>query len=172
MPHDFTSRVSAASRETGSLAIAIERPDAQRSDSQRSESERAADRQQGRESLVQACRAARVCEDLRGRDTRVLDLTGITPIFDYFVITTGTSRRQMHAIAEEADRLLEGAGSARRGVEGYESSSWIVQDYGDVVLHVFTDETRALYDLESLWADAKRVDWKAVLAAESPDEPA
>jgi ribosome-associated protein len=169
MPSKLTSGVSAASRQTGSLAIAIERPDARRSDSQRSESERAADRQQ---SLVQACRAAKVCEDLRGRDTRVLDLTGITPIFDYFVITTGTSRRQMHAVAEEADRLLEETGSARRGIEGYEAGSWIVQDYGDIVLHVFTDETRALYDLESLWADAKRIDWKAVLAAESPDEPA
>jgi ribosome-associated protein len=90
----------------------------------------------------------------------VLDLTKITPIADYFVLTTGTSRRQMHAIAEEVDRVLEAAGSSRIGLEGYDNSTWILQDYGDVVLHVFTAETRALYDLEHLWADAPRIDWQ------------
>jgi len=103
-----------------------------------------------------------VADDYRGRDTVVLDLTQITPIFDYFVVTTGTSRRQMHAVAEEADRVLSVHGSTRLGIEGYRESSWIVQDYGDIVLHVFLPETRARYDLEHLWADAKRVDWKSV----------
>lgn len=114
-----------------------------------------------RRSLEDARQVARVCDDYRGRDTLVLDLTGITPICDYFVITTGTNRRQIHAIADEANRLLKASGSTRMGREGYDESSWVVQDYGDVVLHVFTPETRALYDLENLWADAPHVDWEA-----------
>jgi len=97
----------------------------------------------------------------------VLDLTGVTPIVDYFVIATGTSRRQMHAVAEEADRVLSDKGSARIGIEGYKGSTWILQDYGDVVLHVFTEETRAAYDLEHLWADSKQVDWQAALQADA-----
>ncbi|MGH7127197.1 MAG: ribosome silencing factor [Planctomycetaceae bacterium] len=113
-------------------------------------------------SLRQACLIARTAEEYRGQNTVVLDLTAITPIFDFFVITSGTSRRQMHAVAEEVDRALAGEGSPRRGVEGYEGSSWILQDYGDIVLHIFTPEVRQVYDLERLWADAKRIDWRNV----------
>jgi ribosome-associated protein len=116
-------------------------------------------------SLQQACLVAKVADEYRGQDTIVLDLTGITPIVDYFVITHGTSRRQMHAIAEEADRMLQEEGSSRIGAEGYDSNSWILQDYGDIVLHIFTAEARAIYDLEHLWADARKVDWRAELGA-------
>ncbi|MDA1015809.1 MAG: ribosome silencing factor [Planctomycetota bacterium] len=107
-----------------------------------------------------ALMCARIADDYRGGDTVVLDLTGITPIFDYFVISTGTSRRQSRAIAEEVDRVMNENGSPRLGLEGYDSSEWIVQDYGDVVLHVFSPESRELYDLEHLWADARRVEWQ------------
>lgn len=103
--------------------------------------------------------AAKACDDLRGQNTIVLDMTGITPLFDYFVITTGKSRRQMHAVAEEVQRILNERGSERLGLEGYESSRWIVQDFGDVVIHVLTEDARELYDLENLWGDAPRVDW-------------
>ena len=68
----------------------------------------------------------------------------------------------MHAIADEVHRSLKAAGSQRMSREGYDSSNWVVQDYGNVVLHVFTPETRALYDLENLWGDAPRIDWQAV----------
>jgi ribosome-associated protein len=116
-------------------------------------------------SLHQACLAAKACDDQRGKDTLVLDLTGITPLFDYFVITTGNSRRQLHAIAEEADRVLSEQGSSRLSQEGYESSIWIVQDFGDIVVHAFTPEARDLYDLEHLWGDAPHVDWQEVVGA-------
>jgi len=109
-----------------------------------------------------------VADDYRGRDTLVLDLTSITPVFDYFVLTTGTSRRQMHAIAEEVDRILKAEGSSRQGIEGYANSVWILQDYGDVVLHVFAPEARALYDLEHLWADAPRIDWQRQIDKAQP----
>jgi ribosome-associated protein len=111
-------------------------------------------------SLEQAKLCARIADDYRGKDTVVLDLTEITPIVDYFVISTAANRRQMRAIAEEVDRVLSERGSQRLGIEGYESDSWILQDYGDIVLHIFTAEARAVYDLERLWADARRVEWR------------
>ena len=115
-------------------------------------------------SLKAACLCARAAEDTRGKDTLVLDLTEVTPIADYFVITTGASGRQMNAVAEEVDRVMRAATGARpRGREGQKDSSWILHDFGDVVLHVFSPEARKLYRLEHLWADAPRVDWKAVL---------
>jgi ribosome-associated protein len=114
-------------------------------------------------SIRQACLCAHIADEYRGRDVRVLDLTGVTPIFDFFVLTTATSPRQARAIAEEVDRVLSAEGSQRLSAEGSASSSWILQDFGDIVLHVFTAEARKLYDLENLWADAVPVDWQAYL---------
>ncbi|MCG6156915.1 ribosome silencing factor [Rubinisphaera margarita] len=115
-------------------------------------------------SLDLACRCAQLADELKAKDIIVLDLTRVTPEFDYFIIATGNSRRQLHAIAEEADTLMEKSGSARIGIEGYDSNAWILQDYGDVVLHAFDPASREMYDLERLWADATRVDWQAYLA--------
>jgi ribosome-associated protein len=114
-------------------------------------------------SIRQACLCARIADEYRGRDTLVLDLTSVTPIFDFFVLTTATSPRQMRAIVEEVDRVLSGEGSNPLGTEGRESATWILQDFGDIVLHVFNPQARSLYDLEHLWADASRVDWQAYL---------
>jgi ribosome-associated protein len=93
----------------------------------------------------------------------VLDLTAVTPIFDFFVLTTAGSPRQMRAIAEEVNRVLTAEGSKPLGTEGADSSTWVLEDYGDIVLHVFTAAARSLYDLEHLWADAVRVDWQGYL---------
>jgi len=110
--------------------------------------------------LTRACLAARIAADNKGRDVLVLDLRACTPMFDYFVIATGTSRRQIHTLAEEIDAGLRAEGDTRIGIEGYEASKWVVQDYGDVVIHVFDPDTRDYYKLEELWADATRVDWE------------
>lgn len=83
------------------------------------------------------------------------------------MITSGNNRRQLHAIAEEVDRVLAAQGSERIGIEGYRESSWILQDYGDIVLHAFDQESRKVYDLEHLWADAPQVDWKSINAAQN-----
>ena len=107
-----------------------------------------------------ACMAAQVAADNKARDVQVLDLRGITPLFDFFVIATGQSRRQVHTVAEEIDAAMHQQGEQRRGLEGYEGSKWVVQDYGDVVVHVFDPNTRAYYNLEDLWADAPRIDWE------------
>jgi ribosome-associated protein len=87
-------------------------------------------------------------------------MRSVTPLYDYFVLSTGSSRRQIHAIAEETDAVLRAEGDTRLGIEGYEASKWIVQDYGDVVVHVFDPDTRDYYKLEELWADATKVDWE------------
>lgn len=111
-------------------------------------------------SVDRACLCARVAADNKGRDILVLDMRGITPLYDFFVIATGASRRQIHTIAEEIDARLREEGDRRIGIEGYEASRWVVEDYGDVVVHVFDEPTRAYYALEELWGDAPRIDWE------------
>ena len=114
-------------------------------------------------ALQRACLAAKTAADNKGQDVLVLDLRGITPLFDFFVISTGASRRQVHTIVEETDAALRAVGDERIGIEGYEASKWVVQDYGDVVVHVFDPDTRDYYKLEELWADAKKIDWEQAI---------
>lgn len=110
------------------------------------------------QSLRRALTAARVALENRGREVAVLDLRKLTQVFDFFVIATGSSRRQLHAISEEIDRVLEQEmGDRRLGIEGYVESRWILLDYGDVVVHLFDGEARDYYNLEQLWCDAERV---------------
>jgi ribosome-associated protein len=111
-------------------------------------------------SLERACLSARVAVENKARDVVVLDMRNITPLYDFFVLATGSSRRQIHTISEEIDAALHEQGDRRLSIEGYESSKWVVQDYGDVVVHVFDAATREYYSLEDLWADAPRVDWE------------
>ncbi len=102
--------------------------------------------------------AAQTAHDNRGADIQVLDMRAISSVFDYFVLATGTSRRQLHAISEEIDhRLEDDLDDKRMGIEGYSDSRWILLDYGSVVIHLFDDETRTFYAIEDLWIDAERV---------------
>lgn len=119
-------------------------------------------------SLANACQIARLCEEFRGKDTVVLDLTAVTPIMDYFVITTCNNPRTMSAIANEARVQMKARGNPPPSTEGEKVSSWLLQDWGDIVLHVMLPDARALYDLEGLWADAQRVDWKSIAGTAVP----
>jgi ribosome-associated protein len=117
-------------------------------------------------SLTLALAAARAAADNRGQDIVVLDLRELTPVFDYFVIASGTSRRQLHAISEEIDHVLEDElGDRRMGIEGYNESRWILLDYGSIVVHLFDADSREFYDLENLWGHAKRVDLSGIIPA-------
>lgn len=121
-------------------------------------------------ALQRALVAARTAEDNRGQDIVVLDLRELTTIFDYFVIASGSSRRQLHAMSEEIDHALEeGLGDRRMGIEGYRESRWILLDYGDVVIHLFEPETRDYYALENLWAQAKRAPFEPRYPGASTD---
>lgn len=109
-------------------------------------------------SLQLALAAAQTALENRAEDVVVLDMRKLSQLFDYFVICTGRSRRQLHAISEEIDhRLEEDLNDRRLGIEGYDASRWILLDYGTVVVHIFDPETREYYALEELWAEAPRV---------------
>ena len=115
-------------------------------------------------SLAIALAAAQTAEDNLGKDILLLDLRDLTCIFDYFVIASGTSRRQLHAISEDIDHKLEDElGDERMGIEGYQGSSWILLDYGTLVVHLFDADTRDYYGIEKLWAEAPRLDWKSLI---------
>lgn len=110
-------------------------------------------------SLMLALAAAQTAAENGGTEIVVMDMSSHTAIFDYFVIATGTSRRQLHAISEEIDHKLEDElNDKRMNIDGYDDSRWIVLDYSTVVIHLFDEDTRAFYSLEALWADAKKVD--------------
>lgn len=131
----------------------------------------AASTRHNEQALKRALVAARTAEDNRARDIVILDMRELTTEFDYFVLASGSSRRQLHAISEEIDDVLEKQmGDRRLGIEGYEESRWILLDYGDVVVHLFDSETRDFYALEELWGHAKRVPFEPRSA--SPTSPA
>jgi ribosome-associated protein len=104
-----------------------------------------------------ALAAARLARDRHCTDVVVLDLHGVSPAADFFVIGTGTSDRQMRSLADEISKEGRKTGFGRFGRSGYDQAHWILLDYIDVVVHLFTEEHRQYYDLEMLWADAERV---------------
>jgi len=91
-------------------------------------------------------------------DLTVLDLRDIASFTDFFVIATGTNRRQVQAISDEVVDQLKRHGTRAARVEGYQTAEWILVDYGDFVVHVFDEKARRFYDLERLWREAKRID--------------
>ncbi|HEX9053023.1 MAG TPA: ribosome silencing factor [Anaeromyxobacter sp.] len=107
----------------------------------------------GRPTAVAIAKAAL---DKKAEDVTVLDVRGLTGYADYFVLMTADSDRQASAIADHVEQAMKAAGISKVGVEGYETGRWILLDYGDVVAHVMSKESRGFYDLEGLWADAPR----------------
>ena len=112
-------------------------------------------------AVQHALLCARIAADNKAHDVAVLDMRGITPLFDFFILATANSRRQVHNVAEEVDATMSAEGEKRLGIEGYDADKWVVQDYGDIVVHVFDSDSRGYYGLDDLWADARRVDWES-----------
>ena len=105
--------------------------------------------------------AAQAASAKGGEETVILEVGAVLAITDAFVITSGRNTRQVKTIAEEVEaRLKDDGGIAPLRVEGVSDSQWVLLDYGDLVVHVFLDETREFYDLERLWSDAPRVAWE------------
>ena len=105
--------------------------------------------------------AARAASAKGGEDTVIIEVGLVLAITDAFVITSGRNVRQVKTIAEEVEAKLKAEGGIKPiRVEGLGDSQWILLDYGDLVVHVFLDETREYYDLERLWSDAPRVAWE------------
>jgi ribosome-associated protein len=101
--------------------------------------------------------AVRAAESKKATDIKVLDLTGITSFADYFVICTGANPKQVQAIADEVGIELKKMGEHPISLEGYNQAEWILSDYGDLLVHVFSAKAREYYDLERLWRAAKSV---------------
>lgn len=102
--------------------------------------------------------AVRAAEAKQATDIKVLDLTGITSFADYFVICTGSNSRQIQAISDEIGiQLKRKARELPNSLEGYNQSEWVLADYGDLLVHIFSEKARAYYDLERLWRTGKIV---------------
>ena len=115
-------------------------------------------RTQSQKSLELALAAAQEAEDNRGQNVLVLDMQKETSAFDYFVIATGTSNRQLRAMSDAIDDVLQKQfGRRRLGLEGYQDSHWILLDYGSIVVHLFDAPTREYYRLEDLWTGSVAV---------------
>lgn len=110
---------------------------------------------------VWARTAAQAASAKGGEETVIIEVGAVLAITDAFVITSGRNTRQVKTIAEEVEARLKADGGINPlRVEGLGDSQWILLDYGDIVVHVFLDETREYYDLERLWSDAPRIAWE------------
>jgi ribosome-associated protein len=104
--------------------------------------------------------AARMLADTRCHNVAVLDVSGLSPVTDFMVIATGTSPRQMRSAVDDVDEMAEPLGHRALSRSDDGAGSWILMDFVDVVVHVFSQEARAYYDLDNLWGDAQRVAWE------------
>ena len=96
-------------------------------------------------------------EAKKGEDVRVIDISEVSSLGDYFIIASGGSRPQLQALRDEVEERLGRAGFPAKSVEGGDSTKWILMDFGDIVVHIFDKENRLFYDLERIWRDGKEV---------------
>ncbi len=104
--------------------------------------------------------AVAALEDKKAEDVKVIDITEVSVLADYFVIASGTNKNQVQALVDNVEEALGRAGYESRQVEGYQTANWILLDYGDIIVHIFDSENRLFYDLERIWRDGRTVDVK------------
>ena len=97
-------------------------------------------------------------EETKGEDVRVIQITEIASFADYFIIADGCNPSQIGAMVDNVEEKLSEAGSEPKRIEGVRNSNWVLMDYGDIIVHVFSKEDRLFYDLERIWKDGKEVD--------------
>jgi len=112
--------------------------------------------------------ALNAADDKKAHDLVALDISEIASFADYFVLCTGDSSRQMQAIADEVEQRLKTCGIRPSHVEGYQNAEWILMDYFDLVVHIFSKNARLYYDLERLWRDGKKLDIGGLLQEKTP----
>ena len=94
-------------------------------------------------------------EDKKGEDIKVIDISEVSPIADFFILASGSNRSQVQAMADSVAEKMHKAGFSMKQIEGYDSANWILMDFVDVVVHIFDRESRNFYDLERIWKDGK-----------------
>ena len=102
--------------------------------------------------------AIQALEDKKAEDVKVIDISNISTIADYFIIASGKNRSQIQAMCDNVDETLGRAGISMKQTEGYKNANWILMDYGDIIVHLFDTENRLFYDLERIWRDGKEMD--------------
>ncbi len=99
-------------------------------------------------------------EDKKAEDIKVIDISEVTVIADYFIIAGGSNRSQIQALCDNVEEKMGHAGYFIKQVEGYDTANWVLLDFKDVIVHIFDRENRLLYDLERIWGDGRQVDLK------------
>lgn len=102
--------------------------------------------------------AVAALQDKKGEDIRVIDISGVTVIADYFIIASGSNPNQVQALVDNVEEQMYKAVYDDPRVEGYNTASWVLLDYNDVIVHVFSQDDRLFYDLERIWRDGKEID--------------
>jgi ribosome-associated protein len=102
--------------------------------------------------------ALKAVDDKKGQDIVALDISAVATFTDFFLLCSGDSARQIQAIADEVEQKMAGGGFRPAHIEGYANAEWVLMDYHDLVVHIFSKKARAYYDLERLWRDAKIID--------------
>ena len=115
--------------------------------------------------------AARTLVDNKGQEVLILDVRGLSSLWDFFIICSGGSKRHVQALAQHLQEALGQAGVKPLGVEGLEEGTWVLLDYVDVVIHLFTKPLREFYDLEGLWVEATRLSVKDLPFDQSQEQP-
>lgn len=109
-------------------------------------------------SLEMAKLAIDALEDKKAEDIRVIDISEVSVIADYFIIAGGSNRSQIQALCDNVEEKLGRAGTPAKQIEGYDTANWILLDFGDIIVHIFDKENRLLYDLERIWRDGKQIE--------------
>ena len=102
--------------------------------------------------------AIEALEDKKAEDIRIIDISEVSVIADYFIIASGGNRNQIQTLCDNVQETLGRAGCPERQTEGYQTANWILMDFGDVIVHIFDRENRRLYDLERIWRDGKQME--------------
>ena len=110
------------------------------------------------ESYELAVLLARALDGKKGEEIKIMEVTELTTLADYFVICTATSNTQVKAMSDACEEAAESNGERAHHIEGHRGGTWLLMDFSSVVVHVFTDEARKFYDLERLWSDAEEID--------------
>lgn len=107
--------------------------------------------------------AVAALDDHKAEEVTVIDIREVSPIADYFIIASGNNQNQLQAMRDAADEALYKAGIKVKQIEGNQNSTWILMDYGDIIIHIFSKEDRLFYDLERIWRDGKKMEISELL---------
>ncbi|MBO5472930.1 MAG: ribosome silencing factor [Lachnospiraceae bacterium] len=107
--------------------------------------------------------AIQALEDKKAEDIKVIDISEVSVIADYFIIANGSNRSQIQALSDNVEEILGHAGYPVKQIEGYQNANWVLLDFNDVIIHIFDKENRLFYDLERIWRDGKLIGTESIM---------